>query len=64
MSIVIITLRDTDDGVEIKRSDVSGPGEVNTPAEILGAAMFENVNQYLKRHPQYGKSVPKNQHLH
>ncbi|MBD9362922.1 hypothetical protein [Methylomonas fluvii] len=57
MSIVIITLRDTPDGVEINRSEVPEVGEVNTPAILLGAAMYANVTQYLERHPQYGKQA-------
>ncbi|MDT4328526.1 hypothetical protein ACQE3D_10740 [Methylomonas sp. MS20] len=57
MSIVIITLRDTPDGVEINRSEVAEPGEADTPATILGAAMYANVTQYLDRHPQFGKQA-------
>ncbi len=64
MSIVIITLRDTENGVEVKQQEVPDQGEVNTPAIMLGAAMFDNVNQYLKRHPHYGKSEPKTQQFH
>ena len=61
MSIVIITLKDTGDGVEINRSEVADPdGEVNTPAIVLGAAMYENVRQYLSRHPGYGRSPAPN----
>lgn len=60
MSIVIITIRDTDTGVDIQRSDVSDLGEVNTPAVILGAAMHQNALQYLQRHPAYGRDATDN----
>ncbi|MCQ8103260.1 hypothetical protein NP590_04000 [Methylomonas sp. SURF-2] len=50
MSVYIITLRDTDTGVEIKSNEVADPsGALDTPALVLGAAMVENVNQYLQR---------------
>lgn len=50
MSIYIITIRDTENGVDIKHTEVSEPGEVNTPAVVLGAAMVDNACQYLQRH--------------
>lgn len=64
MSIVIITIRDTENGVDIQRSDVSDLGEVNTPAVILGAAMHQNALQYLQRHPGYGQQAPEGAPLH
>lgn len=52
MSIYIITIRDTENGVDIKHTEVSEPGEVNAPAVVLGAAMVDNAYQYLQRHAQ------------
>lgn len=50
MSVYIITLRDTETGVEIKSNEVADPtGARDTPALVLGAAMVDNVNQYLER---------------
>lgn len=50
MSICIITIRDTETGVEIKSNEVADPTDArDTLALALGAAMVDNVNQYLQR---------------
>lgn len=50
MSVCIITLRDTETGVEINSSEVPDPtGALDTPALVLGAAMMDNVTRYLEQ---------------
>lgn len=64
MSIVIITIRDTEGGVDISQTDVSDIGEVNTPAVMLGGAMYRNALKYLERHPGYGQHTTESALMH
>ena len=50
MSICIITIRDTETGVDIQSVEVADPsGALDTPAIVLGAAMVDNAQRYLER---------------
>lgn len=59
MSICIITIRDTDTGVDIQSVEVADPsGALDTPAIVLGAAMVDNAQRYLSQQIERGAQQP------
>lgn len=57
MSICIITIRDTETGIDIQTTEIADPdGALDTQALVLGAAMFANATRYLEKHHQLDQS--------
>lgn len=53
MAVYLITIRDTEHGVEIKGTEIANPGECNTPSAVLGDAMVANATRYLEQHGRH-----------
>lgn len=53
MAIYLITIRDTEHGVEIEGTEVANPGERNAPSAVLGTAMVANATRYLEQHGRH-----------